>query len=95
MMAVSVEEFRNEMRALHEEVHCVAKQLTDWKLELGERVKALEVHDLDTHGNGQPGRLKRVEDAVIAMGNKFAYIAGSVAILGMLAALIGWFFPRH
>jgi hypothetical protein len=95
MMAVSVEEFRNEMRALHEEAHSIAKQLADWKVELGERVKALEVHDAETHGNGQPGRLKIVENAVMAMGIRFATIAGGVAILGVVAALLGWIFPRH
>ena len=94
-MEISTEDFRHYMDSLRTEVHDLSKQFNDWKVDLGERIAILEVHDADISGNHQPGRMKLVEEAVVAMGNRFATIAGALAILGMLAALVGWFFPRH
>ena len=95
-MAVSVEEFRNEMRALHAEVHAVDEKVGAWRLSLENRVATLEAHDEDISGkDGKKGRVEKLEDIVEKMGYKFAYLAALAWMGGTVAAVVGWYFPRH
>ena len=94
-MEINSEEFRHEMSEARAEVCELTAQFLAWRLNLGERVTKLETHDQDVSGNGQPGRLAKLEMVVIAMGNKFAAIAGMGTLIGVLAALAGWLWPRH
>ena len=80
---------------LGESIGGIKEDFAEWRLDLNARTVKLETHDADISGNGREGRMKIVENAVVAMGNKFAFLAGMAGLIGVLTALIGWIFPRH
>ena len=87
------------IKSLQSEIRVLRGELTAWRLEMEQRITSLEVKADDLCGNGQPGRMTKVEGHVDRMEVKFGKIAGiciSVGSgVGIIAAILGWAFPRH
>jgi uncharacterized protein involved in exopolysaccharide biosynthesis len=81
-----------EIRA---EISALRSETAGLRTDLGERLAVAESQIEDVLGNGQPGRLKIVEDAVAALLNYRFWLLGVAATVGVVAAIVGWAFPRH
>ena len=81
--------------AMRQDVRDLRGALDKQHLETENRLTKLEADSKDISGNGQPGRMSKVETAVAAMAVRFGWIAGAAAVGGGVVGLLGWIFPRH
>lgn len=60
--------------------------MTDPRCHCALQVAELEVKVENLYGNGQPGRVSKLEDAVDAIGSKLDRAAGAVKVWGIVAS---------
>jgi ABC-type transporter Mla subunit MlaD len=78
-----VKEVRADLKTMRDEVSANAK-------EFGERLAKLEVVSYALNGNGQPGRVKLLEDAVKKLQQFRWYLGGFVACGDVATIAAAW-----
>ena len=72
-----------------QELQEIRTDLKQFRTDTAERVSALEVKSKDISGNGQPGRMKLVEDAVDSLQrNKYWVMGVAAGVSGVLSAVM-------
>lgn len=89
----TVEIILAEIRAVRDEVHDFRTEVNAWRQETGERLATLEANAKDISGNGQPGRMSKVE-AKVTRHDRVIWIGyGILLSVQVAAALIIHYWP--
>lgn len=73
------------------EIRALRDDLNDYARRSGERLATLETGMYDLRGNGQPGRMTKMEDAVRDLNQLTARALGMAAAISTGVSLVGWY----
>lgn len=83
-----------ELRALRDDLHSLREDLNEHTRVTAERLTKLETQMYSIIGNGKPGRLGVVEDAIDSLKQWRWRMAGITTAVSAVVSILAWFLKR-